>query len=67
MTMRIGGIKLNTKTVCWLKQASVSVEKVIAPVMSLHPSLPLGSWEEEETGGMEVGQCAGGQAWLCLT
>lgn len=27
VTIRIGGIKLNTKTLCWLKQASVSVEK----------------------------------------
>lgn len=27
--IRIAGIELNTKTMCWMKQASVSVEKVI--------------------------------------
>lgn len=48
MTIRIGGIELNTKTMCRLKQASVSVEKVIC---SCDEPAPLPAFEELGGGG----------------
>lgn len=66
VTIRIRGIQVNTKTMCQLKQASVSVEKVICSCDEPAPLPAFGELREEETGGMEVAQCAGGQTWLCL-
>lgn len=48
VTIRIGGIQLNTKTMCRLKQASVSVEEVIC---SCDEPAPLPAFGELEGGG----------------
>lgn len=48
VTIRIGGLELNTKTMCWLKQASVSVEKVIC---SCDEPAPLPAFGELGGGG----------------
>ena len=57
VTIRIGGIKLNTKTTRRLKQASVSVEKVICCCDEPAPLLAFG-----ELGGGEDRKDGGGSA-----
>lgn len=48
VTIRIRGIQVNTKTMCQLKQASVSVEKVIC---SCDEPAPLPAFGELGGGG----------------
>lgn len=57
VTIRIGGIELNTKTVCRPKQASVSVEEVICCCDEPVPLLAFG-----ELGGGEDRRDRGGSA-----
>lgn len=53
VAIRIAGIELNTKTMCWLKQASVSVEKVICSCDEA-AALPAFGELEKKAGGIEV-------------
>lgn len=66
VTIRIGGIELNTKSLRQLRQASVSWRKAICwdgPA----PLLAFGELREEKAGGTEVAPSNGSQTWLCLS